>query len=150
MDTGIVAALSALAGGVIGKLLDTALGWRKVGADAATTAAATTAQREEATAALAASELAATRAWYTNEFAKLREEIARQDGKIEQLEGRIDTQRDLIRRHEDTIASQGRTIASQDLTIDLLRARVAELEGKTQTIDLNVTMGGATTPEGGT
>lgn len=116
MDTGIVAALAALGGAVGGKLLDVVLGWRKVGVD----------------------QEAATRAWYTTEFAKLREEITKQDAKIEALEIKVDNQRTTIRLHEDTIATQNRTIV-------VLQDRVKELEGRSQAapqqIDLNVKMG---------
>ncbi len=114
MESGIVAALAALGGVVLTKLADVVLGWRKAGVD----------------------QESATRVWYTTEFAKLREEITRQDAKIEALEQRVDTQRATIRLHEDTIAAQAVTIA-------LLRERVSELEGKRdpQQIDLTVTMG---------
>lgn len=113
MDTGVIAALAALGGVALTKLADAVIGWRKSGVD----------------------QEAATRVWYTTEFAKLREEITRQDAKIEALEARVDTQRATIRLHEDTIAAQS-------VTIGLLRGRISDLESKqgTQQIDLNVTM----------
>lgn len=117
MDTGVIAALAALGGVALTKLADAIVGWRKSGVD----------------------QEAATRVWYTTEFAKLRAEITRQDKKIESLEERVDTQRSLIRTHEDTIAAQS-------VTIGLLRTRIGDLEsknGQPQQIDLNVTMEGA-------
>lgn len=82
-------------------------------------------------------DIAALRAELTNAETRADQKAAAQDAKIERLEALVDTQRETIRKHEDTVAVQNRTI-------DILRQRVQELEGKTgpaQQVQVRVTVG---------